>query len=129
MWQAQLEATLLVGLTRVPATCLTTLPLSLFLSPLAGHHCRRCRATRSEGSAQPLPESRQVCTASGTLAGLLSGTAAAHHRWGTAAAQSHRCDERAAKVPQNTTAARLLASSALRCEEGFLLPGRQREAQ
>lgn len=33
MWQAQLEATQLPGLTRVPATCLTTFSLSLSLSP------------------------------------------------------------------------------------------------
>jgi len=76
-----------------------------------------------------VPKSRQVRPALGALAGLLSRPAAAHHRWRAVAPESHRCDERAAALPENPAAARLFKSPAIRREEGLLLPGRQREAQ
>lgn len=99
------------------------------LTTWTGHNGERLRTQVAEGSTQSLPKSRQVRPAPGALAGLLSRPAAAHHRRRAVAPESHRCDERAAALPENPAAARLFKSPALRREEGLLLPGRQREAQ
>lgn len=73
-----------------------------------------------------MPQSWKVRPASGEVALVLPGPAAAHHRRRTVAPESNRDPSRAPEVPQDNPDLQLLDALEVRSEEGILLPGDER---